>query len=403
MSDTPRNPLQPTDGQAVVRLAQHGRVDYRLLATDGPPYSATNPIPAEIKIRLVEDLAAYRASQTKNGRAIDWADVAARLGISIEALRDVRKGRARSDDIELLTRIDTFLAEERARVGRFSIAGHARIGITEAIFGTLRACVQLNSIGVIIGSPGTGKSAHLRAFARERGGCLTIRIDEKNAGAVGVAALLVAAIGGGALQLVHHSSRRRLFAIREWIRRTASPMILIDEAQKLDAGGLELIRDIHDTSDPSGQGNVPIALFGDQAFLKLIFGARAGQRSPISPQMVRRMRPVLNIDTDCQLDGGGLYSTADIEAIVANHRARLLTPSAVRWLRDLANIIEYGALGNAMSVLQLAVALAQPPGTNLDFTIDVEHLRQALELTFGRSAAQEIDTRAEGSLMRRVG
>lgn len=395
MIDETNNSTPGMDAAGFEKIGQKGRVEWRMVTDD-------QEVTAELAKSVIDEIEAYRDDNPGPSGPLSWSKLADLVGISATTLSEIRGGKYRASQREPILKIDQFLADMRARAGRMDFRTTAKLSMTDAIEGTIRTSIRLNTMGVVIGSPGVGKSAHARAFASQRSGVATIRIDEKHANSSGVTSLLCRAIE----PLRGHASFRpteRVASLTEWLRKHGSTVIIVDECQKLDRTGLEMLRDIHDISDPATHRNVPIVFFGDQGFLKLIFKARAGERSPISAQCIRRMRPVLNIDTDCrQDDGGGLYSVDDIVTIVRNSRVKLLTPKAVRWVRDLANVIEYGALGNAMGVLQLAVDLAIPPGGEWADPIDVDMLQEALNLTFGKSVAIEIDERAHGSLLRKV-
>jgi hypothetical protein len=357
----------------------------------------------DIRRQIVEDLCAYRDDNGASNQPLAWGRLAERIGVAQGTLVDVIKGKYKGDTDAILKKIDQFLADDRSRAGRFDFRTHARIGISEAIFGAIRSAVRLNTMGVIIGQPGDGKSVHARAFAADRGGVVTIRIDEKHADATGVIRLLVNAIDGLRPQY-QKSTRHQLMALKDWLRRHGTAVLLVDEAQKLAKSGLEVLRDIHDMSDPTGRRNTPIVFFGDHDFKKLIFRGLNGQRSPISPQTARRMRPVLDIDADCHVDDrGGIYTADDVAKIIRNNRVKLLSQQAIRWLRDLANIPGWGRLGMAMGVLQLAIDSRVKPGCELDEPLGVPALVESLEMTFGKSIAIEIDEAAGGNLLRAAG
>jgi len=367
-------------------------VDYRMVKED---QSLTD----DIRRQIIEDIRAYRDDHPRNSQPLAWGRLAELIGIAQGTLVDVVRGNYKGDTDAVLRKIDQFLADDRARAGRYDFRSTARIGLTEAIMSTARSAIHMNTLGVIIGSPGTGKSVHARALAADRGGVVIVRPDEAHRDARGVTRLLVNAIDG-LRQFYRRPHARRLIELKNWLRKHMSTVIIVDEAQKLTRDGLEMLRDIHDISDPATRRNVPIIFFGDHSFKKLIFAGRAGERSPISPQTARRMRPVLDIDADCQVDdGGGIYTVEDVVKIVRNNRVKLLTPRAARWLRDLANLQGYGRLGFAMGVLQQAIELAVPPGGTLTQPLDVDVLQEALEMTFGKSVAIEISQQAGGRLL----
>lgn len=378
------------------KLARHGRIDYRAVTDD-------QTLTDDIRRQIVEEVCAYRDDNGHSNQPLPWDRLADLIGIGQSTLVDVVRSRYKGDVDKILRRVDQFLADDRARAGRFDFRSHARIGITEAIFGAIRSGIRLNTMPVIIGEAGDGKSVHARAFASERGGVILIRPDEAHHNDRGVTKLLVNAIDG-LRRFYKQPHARRVMEVKGWLRKHGTAVIVVDEAQKLDRDGLEMLRDIHDISDPAGRRNMPIVFFGDHRFKKLIFATRAGARSPISPQTARRMRPVLDIEADCRLDEcGGAFTVEDVVRIVRNNRVKLLTTRAARWLRDLANVCGWGRLGMAMGVLQLAIDINVPPGGELAEPIDVEHLRDALEQTFGKEIAVVIDEAAEGALLAEVG
>jgi hypothetical protein len=393
-TDIPDN--VPIDGGGIGKLARHGRVDYCMAKAD-------EPLTDDIRRQIIEDVCAYRDDNGDCNEPLPWGRLAELIGISRGVLNDVIRDKYEGDTDKILHKIDQFLADDRARAGRFDFRSCARIGITEAIFGAIRSGIRLNTMPVIIGEAGDGKTVHARAFASDRGGVILIRADEAHHNDRGVTKLLCNALSG-LRRFYNHPHARWVMEIKNWLRKHGTAVIVVDEAQKLDGDGLEMLRDIHDLSDLSGRRNVPIVFFGDHNFKKLIFATRAGQRSPISPQTARRMRPVLDIETDCRLDDrGNAFTVEDIVKIVRNNRVKLLTTRAARWLRDLANVTGWGRLGMAMGVLQLAIDINVPPGGELAEPIDVEHLRDALEQTFGKEIAIVIDDAAEGALLEKTG
>jgi len=386
----PGNPPDASSGMA--RLAQHGRVEFRMVTDD-------QVLTDELRRQIIEDVGAYRDDNGASNQPLSWGRLAELIGIAQGTLVDVKKNKYKGDTDAVLRKIDQFLADDRARAGRFDFRTHARIGITEAIFGAIKSGIRLNTMPVIIGESGDGKSVHARAFAADRGGVIVIRIDQANGNDRGVTRLLCNGIDG--LRPIYNAPHhKRLMEIKNWLRKHGTAVIVIDECQKLDADGLEVVRDIHDISDATGRRNVPIVFFGDHKFKRLILRTRAGDTSPISPQTARRMRPVLDLEADCVDDSNrGLFSIDDVVKIIRNNRVKLVSSEGVRWLRDLANVRGWGSVGTAMGVLQLAIDLAVPPGGELSRIIDLTDLREALEQTFSSEAARVIDDAAGGALL----
>jgi len=357
------------------------------------------PFTAELERQLIDDLKAYRQDNPRNGQPLAWGRLANMIGVSQATLVEFAKSKYRGDKKAVALKIARFLAEDRERAGRFDFRSHAQISITEMIFGTIKSGIRRNTMPVIIGSPGTGKSAHGRAFAVDRGAVIVITADPANRNDRAVTRMLCSAIDP-LRQFYTAAHHKRKTEIMTWLRKHGSTVIVVDEAQQLDRDGLEMLRSIHDQSDPTSRRRIPIIFFGDHDFYKLLAKGRAGQRSTICAQLARRMSPVLDIDRDCQLDDDGtIYTAEDVIKIVRNNRVRLLTGRAVRWLRDLANVHGYGRLGFALDVLGQAIDIIVPAESKLAKPIDVDTLQEALEMTLGRSVAIEIDQAAGGELL----
>lgn len=258
-------------------------------------------------------------------------------------------------------------------------------------FGIFNAAVKYNSIGGIFGDPGTGKSKLARAIQASHEGVVLITIDEENGDARGVVSLLYKR-----LPLVGHKTyREKLAAIISYVSKTRNVVILVDEVNKLKPRGLEVLRDIHDSSDADGRRNVPMVLFGDRTFYKLLVRARNGESSPIRPRLTRRIFPIYNIDTDTDADGSGrLYSVADIVRVLRNDRLRVVSDDGVKWLASLANVRGYGALGFAMAICMMAFDIAR------DKLVTAEDLRRALRMAIGPKATEDVDATAGGELLR---
>jgi len=150
-----------------------------------------------------------------------------------------------------------------------------------------------------------------------------------------------------------------------------------------------MLRSLHDKSDPEGVHNVPVILFGDQDFAKLVVRTRGGERTRLTPQFAGRAFPVVNLEQDgLQVDGDGqvipdsVYTTADIEAIVKNQRLRLVRPDALAWVAWLANLHNHSRLRMAARILEIAIDIKRGP------QVGIEDLEAALTLHAGPSEAK---------------
>jgi len=368
-------------------LSQEGRVDFRL--------RRAGQYTDDEGRALMEELGAWRRSHlTPQGKAISWKAIADRLGIPPSTFSELRRGAYRGDRQRLYRVIDTFLAEERAKAGRFDVQAYARTGVARRIWGVIACCIKQSLMAAVVAEAGVGKTAAARAFAADREGTVCIRVDEVSGDARGVTAALWRAFRRGGTP----SHRARLAGLIKHLRTVRTAVILIDEAQKLKADGLEALRDLHDASDPDGRRNVPIVFFGDHGFLRLIVRARSGEPGAIRAQLSRRLYPVLELASGAGQGGGEpLFSVEDLTKVLRNDRLRVVTEAGVRWLCSLANTPGYGALGFAMAIARMAFDIAR------ETPVGVEDLRRALAMAIGPRAVEDLDHTAGGELLRRVG
>lgn len=304
------------------------------------------------------------------------------------------KGTYKGDVETIARRVDDFLADQAMREGRFDARGFASIGLAEKVFGVIKAAKRNNSMGVVIMEPGDGKSTIARAYCAEDSGAVLVRVAERSGDAHGVINLLYKA-----MELREDRTfRAKRAAIEKRTLRNRSLIVLVDEAQKLKPSGLEVIRDLHDASDPTGEFCVPFVFFGDHDFYGLIVRSRNGEPSPIKPQMTRRMYPVFDsrVNAGSRQDPGQLYSLPDLVRILKNRQLRLLTSGAVAWLTVLANVRGWGSLGFAMAVVRMAYDIKRRD------QVDVPDLQAALRMAIGPNGAKEIDQQAEGLLFKAV-
>ncbi len=385
MADKPNNPF--------VQLAQDARKDF-YMAKDGT-YSDQQ------RAALLENLRDYRAAHPgRNGKLRPWEELANDIGISKSTLSELLGGRYEGDTDKQLRLVDQFIALSTERRGRLDGREFCNIGLARLMRGAVNTGIRNNSCPVILGPPGCGKSMFSRYLASTLESCLFIRIMETKGDARGVIELLYDQIPGRYRVDGHRvpTNRQRLAAVQTFLGRHRSTVIIVDEAQKLRAHGLELLRDLHDLSDLDARTNSPIVFFGDARFYRHLIGARDGRETVVAPQFVRRLHPVFDVEKDgAGGDGGDVYSVDDLARVLHNDRVKLVSSDGVRWLTMLANLRGYGMLGFAVSVAKNAYDVARRE------TITVEHLRQALELMVGGSTMKVMDGKSGGALLRVAG
>jgi hypothetical protein len=341
---------QPSERSAFDQMGMDARLETRMLEGD-------KPITDEQRDTLLKNLHAYRDRQ--KGDAHKWSEIARGIGVSDATLNEVLRGTYKADPANILRKIDQFLADEDIKLERLDIRGFVRIALTQKIKGAIDNGLKRNTMPVIIGQPGSGKTAHAQWFVSQREGAVLIEPDDFDCDERWVVDRLYVALGINAHQ-AHRRDKKRV--IVNYLQKHKATVIVVDEAQKLTRGALEMLRRLHDLSDPSGKRNVSIVFFGDEDFYKLIVQARGGARVPLTPQITRRMFPIFDIARQgCDVDrrtGGpkrnSVYTRTDIAEIVKSQRVRIVRDDAVDWLVRLANTSGHGSLGLAVMVLETA-------------------------------------------------
>ena len=346
--------LRPDGGSAFDQYGMEARVEARMLDPD-------KSITDEQRQALIREIQNYRDNhKTPAGKPLPWAELGAKIGVSGPSLSEITNGKYKADPSHFLRKIDQFLADERIRTGRFDARSFARINVTQKIKGAINHGLKHNTIPVIIGEPGSGKSAHARWFVGQRPGAVLIEPDDADCDGTWVIDAVYKALGIFARNRVHRRDRKR--AIVSYLQKHKNTVIVCDECQGLRRSALEMLRRFHDLSDPQGMRNVSVVLFGDEDFYKLIVRTRGGARTPISPQVTRRMYPIFDVMADgCDKDADGnvidgtVFKRSCIEAITRNQRLRVLKgPEEIAWLTKLANTHRFGSLGLAMRVFEVA-------------------------------------------------
>lgn len=372
------------------QLAQDARRDF-YMSKDGQ----YTPEQCE---KLLDNLRDWRAAHPgPGGKLQSWQQIANRIGLSASTLAELLGGKYEGDVDRQLRLADQFLALEAERRGRLDAREFCNIGLAKLMRGTVATGIKNNSCPVVIGPPGCGKSMFARALAATLETALFIRVRETKGTAHGVIELLYEqlppryredAAGRG-------TRSRRERAVLDYLSTHRSTVIIVDECQKL-RGGLEMLRDFHDLSDLDARTNIPVCFFGDAKFYKHLVSSRARQRSVIAPQLSRRLYPIFDVEKDGVDEGGNAYSVEDLVRVLKNDRLKLVSADGLRWLTTLANLPDYGLLGFAVAVAQMAWNLARPQ------TVTVAHLQRALKLHLGPGMAEQADTQTGGELLRKA-
>ncbi len=404
MPNEPQNP-GPPDG--FDRLVEAGRTEYRMNPRTDAPFTH------EQLTKLRADLLELRLRRGKKDRPVSWEKLADQIGfiakggmamfhaadLSAPTLHAWAHGKYEGDEQRVARLVDGFLADEVDRRGRLVLASYANLSNARKGLAVIREGLKQNSIVAVIGPPGCGKTTLGRAVLAERPGrAVMVTIDEHSGGKPGLTRLLWSAVAGVSNRSgdMPKTSHERWADVLDFFSRTRNSLLIVDEAQKLNRQGLEVLRDLHDKSDDTGERRLPIVLIGDPRFYRLLLKARAEKSSPLSSQLSRRIAPIFDYERDGRLGDGStdLYSPEDLIQVLRNDRLRIVDADGIRWMTRLSNTRGYGLIGFAVCVLRTAYsACAKRP-------LGVAELSIALQMTLGPDVALEVDESAGGELLR---
>lgn len=340
--------------------------------------------------RLRQDLLDYRTShRDQRGKAWTWERLAEAIGsVAPTTLNQWAFAKYEGDEQRVARRVDQFLADETERRGRLALSGFRTLDNARKAIATIKAAVRDNEIAAVIGPSGCGKTCVMEAFSADRTGAVAITVGEHHAHKSGVTALLLEAVfaAAGQPKRVPHSAADRWSIILNFFHHNRSAVLLVDEVQKLHKRGLETLRDLHDQSDPARERNLPIILFGDSRFYRLILASREGRTCVIEPQLARRITYCFDYERDGATSPGGedMFTADDIAAVLRNERLRLVDSAGLRYLTRLANYPGEGHLGLVVSVVRKAAMLST------ERPCSIEILRAALRMTPSRRLAEEL-------------
>jgi hypothetical protein len=384
---------QDGGGGAMDKLSMEARIEARMLS----PKQKVTDVQRD---KLLAGLEEYRQDHRIGGKPMPLTRLATYIGVSSSVLTEVVNGKYAGDTDRVLRQIDEFLAREEQQGKRPDFREFVKIKITEKIVTAINEAVMRRSIGVIIGEPGDSKSEHAKWYCTQREGVVLITSDECDYDRKFIIDELHRELKLGT-HCPHTRDKKR--EIVGYLQTHKNTVIIVDEAQKLTTDALEILRAFHDKSDPAGRKNVPVILFGDEDFYKIIIRTRGGQRTPLSPQITRRMYPVISIEfdgMDRDEEGkpipGSVFTYEDIERIVQNQKLRLFRPEAIGFAVRLANEHGHGRLGLAIRIMETAVDI------KAEDKVSVADMREALSLYFGPSEAKLILEKIEIKTPRRV-
>lgn len=238
---------------------------------------------------------------------LNWAEVARQAQISAATLSQFRSGSYKGDNYKIADQLTKWLdAHNAAQSFRLTAPPEPTFVLTsgaQKVQAALQQAQLLNDTAIVVGPPGAGKTAAIRAYKAR-----TPRVYVVTASP---AISTPSAVLGEFIRLYvpdeNHMSVRSLVARTAIVRRTLAKgaLLIVDEAQHLSMGALEELRAIQD------ENRCGVVLVGNQTVLKRIQGA---SRDPAYAQLFGRVGWRVTLPKATEADVRAVLDTMGVDA-----------------------------------------------------------------------------------------
>jgi DNA transposition AAA+ family ATPase len=285
------------------------------------------------------------------GEGLTPEDVGRRLGKPrTTTIIELLQGKWRANADAHIRKLNMWV-EQHARAKAASLADpFVSTKVAKAMLTIARLVREHKTMGLALGPTGIGKSRCAQAIHETYVGSIYVRVITGYHHAKGLTHAIADPLG------VRKSSSTRDRDYQFQLERVIAALvnterlIILDEAQKLSDGALELLRDIHDTT------GVPILLIATKDLHDRILRSVDADHG----QAYSRYDIIQHLTQgkDAYSGGSQLFTVADIKALYEQTPIRL-SPDAARFLQGLANQLGYGSLRRCKILLRSAVRRAR--------------------------------------------
>lgn len=251
-------------------------------------HTHTHPDPEE------RDRAAAASTPSSERRTLREALIAARdedslsitkmaqqIGYSASVLSQYLGGTYTGDNARFERRAEDWLRarDRKRRIGVPLIESEA----TRTVMAALETIRRTNDVGVIYGDAGIGKTSGIALYLEENPTCVHITLSRWARTDCQIERLVFGAMDSGAWK--GNTPRAEFIAAK---LRGSNRLLIVDNAHKATAAGLEWLFDLHDET------RIPIALVGNEEVLKPIQAndqrfSRVGLKQPVTVNKPRAL------------------------------------------------------------------------------------------------------------------
>jgi hypothetical protein len=348
---------------------------------------------AKVTAQQIQDVAADVEAFCRANK-ISRKAIARSAGYSPGVVSDFLGGKYAGDNGKVAIDLENWLVAEEQRRSRPQTTQFVWTNVALTIKSVANYAIDKCAISMIYGpdSAGIGKTTSLLAIHQELGPRRSslITIDKVDANPTG---LLIKLCKG--MHLQDSGSCRQKFGRLVDRLKGRSHLLMIDQIHNLreakDDKPFYILTDLWDaTKDSAGQ------LWCGTADL-VAYLQRQQKHDESLAQIRRRIFPRVDL-MDSVKDGGSgepLVSVDQIREMFAKNKLKL-TSAAARFLCELANTPDSGGIGVCVQLIEYATATARGKLT----VIDVDALKQALQLGMTTATAELIVNRVEETTLR---
>jgi len=321
------------------------------------------------------------------------AEKAARsMGVAASIISQVLSGNYAGDSEKYIRTIDRWLENQLLREAAPKPPGFVMTGVAEAIYGVMKWTLKTNSIAVVYGPTGCGKTMTLKAIQAETPGTIYYSIGSSGRS---MRTIMDGIADTARLTGLRTSTAQRFKDVAAMFKGTGR-LIIVDEVHKLagrqNDDALHMLRDLHDATD------CPMLWSGNGKIATYIHANKTEGNDPID-QIYGRIGWWMDLTQKALAgrddDGTKLYTVEDIQRVFAASKIRL-APDAVRYLTDMANDPSMGCLRMAKNLVAMAMVAAR------DQAITADMLRAIQRERLGYRMAEQVEQRIVEATTRAV-
>jgi DNA transposition AAA+ family ATPase len=274
-------------------------------------------------------------------KGMSRAELAKAIGVAASTLGQVLAHKYPGKWREVVLDLDRWLEDQQKRDAAPRVSSFVRTKVAEEILAVANAAITLQTIGLVFGPSGAGKTMALEAVSAEKPGSVMVTVEKLNATASG----LVKAIGR-AMRMADGQCQYLYQRIKTALAGTPR-LLVVDQIHNLcngrDDRALYVLADLHDAT------RAPQHWCGTTDLVGYLDRGQAKGHEPLS-QIRRRIGICRDLSERTRDDGGGpgepLYTVEEILQVFGRGKMRLAT-DAGRYLQQIANLPDGGFWGRA--------------------------------------------------------